>query len=95
VFDLFAVPRSPRETSEGYSVRRHSTTPRSHVATHRRAVRRSDPSLPVSEHAASGTPISDEIIRARAYEKWEGAGRPAGDGVSFWLEAVYELSRAK
>jgi ribosome-associated translation inhibitor RaiA len=28
-----------------------------------------------------------EAIRVRAYECWEAAGRPEGDGVRFWLEA--------
>lgn len=29
-------------------------------------------------------------IRLRAYYKWDAAGRPAGDGLSFWLEAERE-----
>ncbi|MEX1026821.1 MAG: DUF2934 domain-containing protein [Candidatus Paceibacterota bacterium] len=29
-------------------------------------------------------------IREAAYHKWERAGRPAGDGVEFWLEAERE-----
>jgi hypothetical protein len=33
----------------------------------------------------------DEAIRARAYANWERAGRPEGDGVTFWLEAEAEL----
>jgi hypothetical protein len=32
-----------------------------------------------------------EAIRVRAYECWEAAGRPEGDGVRFWLEAEREL----
>jgi hypothetical protein len=35
-------------------------------------------------------PTEDEI-RVRAYEKWEQAGRPDGDGVRFWVEAEEEL----
>ena len=40
------------------------------------------------------TPPSDDEIRQRAYDKWESAGRPAGDGVGFWLEAEQELRRS-
>jgi Protein of unknown function (DUF2934) len=36
-----------------------------------------------------------EDIRLRAYLKWMAAGRPAGDGVKFWLEAEQELLRGK
>jgi hypothetical protein len=39
--------------------------------------------------------VSDEDIRLRAYEKWEAAGRPAGNGVQFWLEAEQELVESK
>jgi hypothetical protein len=35
--------------------------------------------------------VSDEDIRLCAYQKWEAAGKPAGDGVQFWLEAEQEL----
>ena len=38
-------------------------------------------------------PQEDEI-RRRAYQKWEAAGRPGGDGVVFWLEAERELQVA-
>ena len=40
------------------------------------------------------TPPSDDEIRHRAYQKWESAGRPEGDGVGFWLEAEQELARS-
>ena len=30
-------------------------------------------------------------IRLSAYQKWEAAGKPNGDGVQFWLEAEQEL----
>jgi hypothetical protein len=33
-----------------------------------------------------------ERIRQRAYERWEAAGRPDCDGVSFWLEAERECA---
>jgi hypothetical protein len=31
-----------------------------------------------------------ETIRVRAYELWEAAGGPSGDGVEFWLAAERE-----
>ena len=33
----------------------------------------------------------EEAIRERAHRKWEAAGRPAGDGLDFWLEAEREI----
>jgi hypothetical protein len=38
-------------------------------------------------------PVSEEDIRLAAYFKWEAAGRPAGDGGSFWAEAEMELRK--
>ena len=35
-------------------------------------------------------PTPDEI-RQLAYEKWEAAGKPPGDGSDFWLQAEKEL----
>lgn len=37
----------------------------------------------------------DEEIRLRAYQKWEAAGKPTGDGIQFWLEAEQELEECK
>jgi len=51
--------------------------------------------------AASGpkTPaarsVSADLIRLCAYRKWEVAGKPAGDGAEFWLEAERELLHGK
>jgi hypothetical protein len=46
--------------------------------------------------AATAVPAShrptQEEIRTLAYAKWVQAGRPAGDGAQFWLEAERELS---
>ena len=39
--------------------------------------------------------VSEEAIRLRAYEKWESAGKPDGDGRRFWLEAVHEVLQSK
>jgi hypothetical protein len=33
----------------------------------------------------------EDRIRELAYSKWEKAGYPGGDGVSFWLQAEAEL----
>jgi hypothetical protein len=43
----------------------------------------------------NGQPPSEEAIRLRAYLKWEGAGKAAGQEVRFWLEAEQELLQAK
>jgi hypothetical protein len=40
-------------------------------------------------------PISDDAIRLLAYQKWEVAGKPCGDGTKFWLEAECELRHGK
>ena len=37
--------------------------------------------------------LSDEAIRVRAYQRWQEAGEPEGDGIQFWLEAERELRR--
>jgi hypothetical protein len=39
----------------------------------------------------NGSRVPEDDIRVRAYEKWEAAGCPGGDGVAFWLEAEREL----
>jgi hypothetical protein len=39
--------------------------------------------------------VSADDIRLRAYRKWESAGKPTRDGISFWLEAEQELVRGK
>ncbi len=39
--------------------------------------------------------VSDDVVRLCAYQKWEAAGKPAGDGVQFWLEAEQELMEGK
>jgi hypothetical protein len=42
--------------------------------------------------STSPTPtMTDADIRVRAYQRWEAAGCPNGDGVGFWLEAELEL----
>lgn len=39
--------------------------------------------------------VSVEDIRLCAYRRWENAGKPAGDGIQFWLEAEQELVQAR
>lgn len=48
-----------------------------------------------SEQVQKGTAKSQEVIRVHAYQKWEAAGKPNGDGVNFWLEAEQEVLQAK
>ena len=35
---------------------------------------------------------TESEVRQRAYELWEKAGQPEGDGQQFWLEAEKELT---
>lgn len=55
------------------------------------------PQIAAQPIAASDDPVpaSQEVcaedIRLLAYGKWESAGKPAGDGVPFWVEAEREL----
>lgn len=44
-------------------------------------------------HNASVATTQD--IRLCAYLKWESAGKPTGDGITFWLEAERELMPGK
>ena len=40
-------------------------------------------------------PPSQGAVRLRAYQRWETAGKPRGNGVNFWLEAEQEVSYIK
>jgi hypothetical protein len=55
------------------------------------------PAHPASAKSPSenGNAKSQEVVRGHAYQKWEAAGRPNGDGVNFWLEAEQEVLQAK
>jgi len=59
------------------------------------------PTTPTKSAVASGDNnhngklVSEEAIRLCAYQKWEAAGKPPGDGVQFWLEAEEELVEGK
>lgn len=48
-----------------------------------------------SSTSPAGLPLSVEEIRLRAYQNWETAGKPPGDGVQFWLEAEHMLLPGK
>ena len=46
----------------------------------------------LEETACIGTTTPcEDTIRQRAYEQWQAAGCPEGDGVEFWLEAERAL----
>ncbi len=47
--------------------------------------------LEVAKPPAQPGANHEDKIRLCAYHKWESAGKPAGDGVHFWLEAEREL----
>ena len=49
----------------------------------------------VAAPSPKGRPLSEEAIRLCAYQRWEAAGKPNGDGVHFWLEAERELAQTK
>lgn len=34
---------------------------------------------------------NEDAVRELAYHKWQAAGAPAGDGVTFWLEAEQQF----
>jgi hypothetical protein len=60
-----------------------------------------DPVTPTNAAGACGENaheellVADEDIRLCAYNKWEAAGKPAGDGIQFWMEAEQELKHDK
>jgi Protein of unknown function (DUF2934) len=49
----------------------------------------------VSCDNCNGILASETDIRLCAYQKWEAAGQPAGDGAEFWLQAEKELGEGK
>jgi hypothetical protein len=46
---------------------------------------------PERNNTDNGRLVTEEVIRLRAYMKWEAAGKPPGNGVNFWVEAEREL----
>jgi hypothetical protein len=47
---------------------------------------------PPASEVIPTVPPTEEQVRELAYQKWESAGWPAGDGVGFWLDAERELN---
>lgn len=57
---------------------------------------RSNPApAPITEEAASGSPISHEEIAARAYELFLARGGQQGDDLADWFRAEAELLRER
>lgn len=50
--------------------------------------------LPVDRRDETA-PVSEDEIRTLAYQKWQEAGSPAGDGAEFWLAAETEILRRR
>ncbi len=50
---------------------------------------------PQPEQAANVAGTPDDEIRPLAYQKWQEAGCPDGDGMEFWLTAETEIRRRK
>jgi hypothetical protein len=48
-----------------------------------------------NEQVQKGKGKSQALVRVRAYQKWEAAGKPKGNGVNFWLEAEQQLLHGK
>ena len=72
---------------------RHKPTTPAHARPTAPARAAQPAAAPETNHRARS--VSADDIRRRAYEKWERAGKPAGDGVQFWLEAEQELMHDK
>lgn len=52
----------------------------------------SPPQPRVEAKDAAPATSCEEKVRTLAYEKWEAAGCPAGDGIEFWVAAERELA---
>lgn len=63
------------------------------------ASRTRDAPVVTTVHPAQASPSYEAeieaMIRVRAYEKWEKAGRPMGLDIAFWLAAEEELLLGK
>jgi Protein of unknown function (DUF2934) len=72
----------------------HATAGKHAPAQHPQGIRPASAAEPVPG-SSNGTHLPEEEVRLRAYQKWEAAGRPDGDGVGYWLEAEQELLHAE
>ena len=68
------------------------TTDRQTVERAEKLVEAMPQPAPSAAAASEMPPGTDDRIRTRAYELWEAAGRPSGDGVEFWSAAERELA---
>jgi Protein of unknown function (DUF2934) len=50
---------------------------------------------PMTERRAEDSGARQDEVRPLAYRKWQEAGSPAGDGVTFWLAAEAEIVRGR
>jgi hypothetical protein len=50
---------------------------------------------PTPEKQAEAGSSHEDEIRPLAYQKWQEAGCPTGDGVAFWLAAEAEILHGK
>jgi hypothetical protein len=55
----------------------------------------SQPKPPVPQRLLKDASSHEDEIWPVAKRKWEEAGRPAGDGVQFWLAAEEEILRGR
>ena len=72
--------------------RKHATVPHSGATGPTTETQTAVTSGDKCKHSQLASP---EFIRLCAYQKWESAGKPTGDGIQFWLEAEQELVKEK
>jgi len=53
------------------------------------------PVVSTTDEGHRAHPITAETIRLRAFQNWEIAGKPDGDGIQFWLAAEKDLTQGK
>jgi hypothetical protein len=75
--------------------KRHAKSPTTPKPRSTKATSKVKAAQAVSDNGHHENGVSEEAIRARAYEYWESSGRPEGDGLRFWLEAEQELKNGK
>lgn len=74
-------PKSQSQATKPQSTKSQSSQPQASPST--------------TDRRAVGEDRRDEEIRPLAYQKWEEAGCPSGDGIEFWLAAEIEILRRK
>jgi hypothetical protein len=91
-FDQSDDPKSKRMDIMHTQHRKHATSPQPAPA---QAKTTTQAVIALSETNHKGKVVATEDIRLCAYRKWESAGKPAGNGIQFWLEAEKELVQGK